>query len=161
MQSPSAIRHTGFELFHELYVSERMLFSQINGPSFFELNFNVMARDLKFNDKVVKNFFDDILGGGNSWEDLLASWAQLLQQARLYGWKFKPAKTEFGFEEIVSVSARYSGKDGTIALIDKLVDAVCSLRYPRTITKVRSLLGLFNQFRDQVLGYALRVQALT
>ena len=161
VQAPSAVRHTGFELFHELFVSERMLFGQINGPSFFELNFNVMARDLKFNQKVVKNFFDDILGGSNSWEGLLASWAQLLQQARLHGWKFKPAKTEFGFEEIVAVGARYSGKDGTIAVVDKLVDAVRSLRYPRTVTEVRSLLGLFNQFRDRVPGYALRVQALT
>ena len=161
VQAPSAVRHTGFELFHELYVSERMLFGQINGPSFFELNFNVMARDLKFNQKVVKNFFDDILGGSNSWDGLLDSWGQLLQQARLHGWKFKPAKTEFGFEEIVAVGARYSGKDGTIAVIDKLVDAVRSLRHPRTVTEVRSLLGLFNQFRDRVPGYALRMQALT
>ena len=79
-QAPSAIWHTGFELFHELYISEHMLFAQINGPSFFELNFNVMAQDLKFKRKVVKNFFDDILGGGNSWDDLLLSWAQLLRQ---------------------------------------------------------------------------------
>lgn len=41
------------------------------------------------------------------------------------------------------------------------MDAVRSLRYPRTVTEVRSLLGLFNQFRDCVPGYALRVQALT
>ena len=97
VQAPSAIRHTGFELFYELYVSERMLFGQINGPALFELNFNVIARDLKFNQKVVKNFFEDILGGSNSLDDLLASWAQLLQQARRHSWKFKPAKTEFGF----------------------------------------------------------------
>lgn len=30
------------------------------------------------------------------------SWGQLLRQAKLHGWKFKPAKTEFGFEEIVT-----------------------------------------------------------
>ena len=136
-----------------------MLFGQINGPAFFELNFNVMARDLKFNQGLVKNFFDDILGGSNSWDHLLHSWAQLLTQAKLHGLKFKPAKTEFGFEEIVAVGALYKG--GTISVIDKLVDAVRSLRYPRTVTEVRSLLGLFNQFRDRVPGYALRVQALT
>lgn len=161
VQSPSAIRHTGFELFHELYVSERMLFGQINGPSFFELNFNVMARDLKFHQKVVKNFFDDILEGANSWEALLESWGQLLSQAKMHGWKFKPAKTEFGFEEIVAVGAHYSGRDGTIRVVDKLVDAVRALRFPRTVTEVRSLLGLFNQFRDRGPGYALRVSALT
>ena len=160
-QAPGAIRHTGFELFHELYVSERMLFGQINGPSFFELNFNVMAQDLKFKQKVVKNFFDDILGGGNSWDELLLSWAQLLRQAQRHGWKFKPAKTEFGFEEIVAVGAHYNGREGTISMINKLVDAVRALRYPRSVTEVRSLLGLFNQFRDRVPGYALRVHALT
>ena len=73
IQAPEAIRHTGFELFHELYVYERMLFGQINGPSYFELNCNVMARDLKFHQKVVKNFFDDILGSANSWYELLDS----------------------------------------------------------------------------------------
>lgn len=61
----------------------------------------------------------------------------------------------------MAVGAHYSGKDDTIAVIDKLVDAVRSLRYPRTVTEVRSLFGLFNQFRDRVPGYALRVQALT
>ena len=94
VQAPDAVRHRGFELFHQLYVSERMLFGQINGPSFFELNFNVMAHDLKFNQKVVKNFFDDILGGAagrvltgsdvaggevvedsSAWSALLDSWA--------------------------------------------------------------------------------------
>ena len=159
VQSPSAVRHTGFELFNQLWVSERMLFGQINGPSFFELNFNVMAHDLKFNQRVVKNFFDDILGGGLQWEELLHSWSQLLSQAKVHGWKFKPAKTEFGFEEIVAVGALY--KDGTISVIDKLVDAVRSLRFPRSITEVRSVLGLFNQFRDRVPSYALRVHALT
>ena len=100
-----------------------MLFVQINGPSFFELNFNVMAHDLKFNQRVVNNFFDDILVSSFKWEELLHSWSQLLDQAKIHGWKFKPAKTEFGFEEIVAVSALY--KDKTISVIDKLVDAVC------------------------------------
>ena len=170
IQAPSAIRHTGFELFHQLYISERMLFGQINGPSLFELNFNVMAHDLKFNQKVVKNFFDDILGGARSggdsvsdsavgagdidagddsvWAALLNSWAQLLRQVQLHGWKFKPGKTEFGFEEIVAVGARYNGRTGTISMIYKLIDSVRALQYPRSVTEVRSLLGLFNQFRD-------------
>lgn len=72
IQAASAVHQTGLELFNELYVSEYMLFGQINGPSFFELNFNVMACDLKFNQKVVKNIFDDILSGSNSWDNLLA-----------------------------------------------------------------------------------------
>lgn len=104
VQALSTIRHTGFELFHQLFVSEWILFGQINGPSFFELNFNIMAHDLKFNQKVVKNVFDEILGGANAsagngasltneqsgadiraWAALLDSWAQLLRQAQLHG----------------------------------------------------------------------------
>ena len=84
-----------------------------------------------------------------------------MKQAQLHGWKFKPGKTEFGFEEIVAVGARYDGRTGTISMIDKFIDAVRALRYPRSVTEVRSLLGLFNQFRDRVPGYALCVQALT
>lgn len=40
-----------------------MLFGQINGPRFFELKFNVMVPDLKFVDKFVENFFDNVIGG--------------------------------------------------------------------------------------------------
>ena len=82
-----------------------------------------------------------------------------MRQVELHGWKFKPAKTEFGFEEIVAVGARY--RNGTISIVEKLVDAVQALCYLRTLTEVRSILGLFNQFRERVLGYALRIHALT
>ena len=147
IQASDAVRYTGVELFHQLYVFERMLFGHINGPSFFELNFNVMAHDLKFNQKVVKDFFDDILVGAcstdcagsaggvacsgdkSAWTALLDSWAQLLRQAQLHGWKFKPGKTKFGFEGIVAVGARYNGRIGTISMVDKLIDVVRSLRY--------------------------------
>lgn len=179
VQAPNAIRHTGFELFQQLYISERMLFDQINWPSFFKLNFDIIAYDLKFNQKVVKSFFDNILDGasveesaensvfgvsssdGRAWAALLDSWGQLLRQALLHVWKFKHGKTEFGFEEVVAVGARYNGHTGTISMLDKLIDAVHSLRYPRSLMEVRSVLGLFNQFRDFVPGNVLRVQALT
>lgn len=138
-----------------------MLFGQLNGPSFFELNFNIMAHDLKFNKKVVKNFFDDILGGAagepsggdeHVWAASLDSLGQLLRHAQLHVRKFKPGKTKFGFEEVVVVGAHYNGHTCTIAKIDKLIDAVRTLKYPCAVTEVRSLLGLFNQFRDCVLG---------
>lgn len=78
VQAPDAVRHTGFEIFNQLWVSERMLFAQINGPAFFELNFNAMAHKLKCLDKSVKNFFDDVIGGAGEWKDLLSSFAELL-----------------------------------------------------------------------------------
>lgn len=37
-------------------------------------------------------------------------------------------------------------------MVDKLIVAVCALRYPCTLTEVQSILGLFNQFRDRVPG---------
>lgn len=83
-------------MFNQLWVSERMLFGQINGLAFFELNFNVMAHKLKFVDKRVKDFFDNVIGGAGESEDLLLSFAEVLNCAKSYGWKFKPAKTYIG-----------------------------------------------------------------
>lgn len=159
VQAPSAIRHTGFEMFNQLWVSERMLFGQINGPAFFELNFNVMAHDLKFVEKSVKNFFDDVIGGASGWDSLLITFSRLLQQARTHGWKFKPAKTYIGWEDIEVVGTVYQG--GMMRMTEKSKAAVAAIQAPRTLTEVRSVLGLFNQFRDRIPGYALRVQALT
>ena len=159
VQAPEAVQHTGFEMFGQLWVSERMLFGQINGPAFFELNFNVMAHKLKFLDRSVKNFFDDVIGGASHWNELLLSFAELLDCAKSHGWKFKPAKTYIGWESIEAVGMLYG--EGTLQVTAKSRAAVAALRPPRTITEVRAVLGLFNQFRDRIPGYALRVQALT
>ena len=159
VQAPEAVRHTGFEMFGQLWVSERMLFGQINGPAFFELNFNVMAHKMKFLDKSVKNFFDDVIGGASQWSELLQSFAELLECAKSHGWKFKPAKTYIGWESIEAVGMLYEG--GTLQVTAMSRAAVAALRPPHTITEVRAVLGLFNQFRDRIPGYALRVQALT
>ena len=159
VQASDAVRHTGFEMFGQLWVSERMLFGQINGPAFFELNFNVMAHQLKFVDKSVKNFFDDVVGGAQDWPELLSSFQQLLLCAKQHGWKFKPAKTYIGWEDIEVVGSAY--RDGMVSMTSKSKAAVAAIRPPRTLSEVRSVLGLFNQFRDCIPGYALRVQALT
>lgn len=136
-----------------------MLFGQINGPSFFELNLNMMAHDLKFVDWIVKNFFDDIIGSGLGWNDLVVSFAKLLKCAKEHGWKFKPAKTYFGWEDIEAVGVLY--KDGGISMTPKSMAAVSAICPPHTVSEVRSILGLLNQFHNRIPGYALRVQALT
>ena len=107
----------------------------------------------------MKNFFDDVIGGAQDWSKLLSSFQQLLQCAKRHGWKFKPAKTYIGWEDIEVVGSAY--RDGMISMTSKSKAAVAALRPPRTLSEVRSILGLFNQFRDRIPGYALRVQALT
>lgn len=159
VQASDAVHHTGFETFGQLWVSDRMLFGQINGPAFFEHNFNAMAHDLKFVHKSVKNFFDDVIGGAEDWKGLLMSSGQLLHQARKHGWKFKPAKMFIGWEDIEVVGTVYQG--GMMKMTEKSKAAVASIQPPCTLTEVRSILELFNQFRDRIPGYALRVHALT
>ena len=62
---PDSIRHTRFEMFHQLWVSVRMNFGVINGPATFVRNADVMLGDMKFDRKIVKNYFDDIVGGAS------------------------------------------------------------------------------------------------
>lgn len=51
--------------------------------------------------------------------------------------------------------------DGMLQVTAKAKAAVAAIRPPRTLSELRAVLGLFNQFRERIPGYALRVQALT
>lgn len=162
---PSSIKHMAFELFHKLFVSTRMLFGCLNGPAVFARNTDVMLRYLKFKERSVLNYFDDILGGsskklGNSdWGSLYDTFENLLIRARLHGWKFKPKKLKYGFTEIEVFGMKFSG--GRIQMGKQRINAVVALQPPKSKSQVRSILGLANCFRDRVPGCAIRVEVFT
>ena len=168
-----SINSTCFELFHRLWVSTRLLFGQKNGPATFKRNAVIMQEELL--GWQTKSYFDDIIGkagvsadvdgnvyGRGSVPDfagLRQTWWRLLELAARHGWKFKPAKTKWGFSTIETVGFEWSPHG--IAVGQKIANAVKNLTFPRSKSELRGLLGLANQFRERIAGYALMVTALT
>lgn len=157
-----SIKSTCFELFHGLWVSTRILFGQKNGPATFKRNAMVMQEELL--GRETKSYFDDIIGkaqGGvdSDFEGLRRTWRRLLELAAKHGWKFKPAKTKWGFSKIETVGFEWTLHG--IGIGKKMSEAVKNLVFPRNKSELRGLLGLANQFREMIAGYALLVTALT
>ena len=157
-----SVNSTCFELFHRLWVSRRMLFGQKNGPATFKRNAMIMQEELLDEGKT-KSYFDDIIGkacgGSSDYDGLQQTWRRLLELAAKHGWKFKPATTKWGFNKIETVGFELSLQG--IGVGQKMRSAVESLVFPRTKSELRGLLGLANQFRERIAGYALLVSALT
>lgn len=151
---------SAFKMFNQLWVSERMLFGMKNGPATFKRNAVVMQGEL-LTLKKTKSYFDDILGKSKrlDYGELRSIWLRLLSAMRAHGWKCKLQKCEWGFEEIQTVGFVWS--ESGVGMAPKSIDAMKAMRMPTTLTELRAFLGLANQFRERIAGYALMVANLT
>jgi hypothetical protein len=161
VNDPGSVKFTSFEMFHQLFVSLRMQFGDLNAPGTFAQNCDAMLGDLKFKDKKVKNYFDDIIGGASQMDfwGLRQTKRALLERCRDHGWKLKPRKEQFGFTDMEMIGLVFS--KGFTSIPQRRVDVLQNLQYPKTATLLKSFLGLANTFRDRVPGFALRVSSLT
>lgn len=122
-----SLNNTCFEMFHRLWVSSRMLFGQKNGPATFKRNAVIMQEELLEQGKT-KSYFDDIIGKAvtGDFRTLRETWVWLLQLTEKHGWKFKPAKTKWGFRTIETVRFKWS-PNGVDIKISVLFRTSCSL----------------------------------
>jgi hypothetical protein len=102
VNDPGSVKFTSFEMFHQLFVSLRMQFGDLNAPGTFAQNCDAVLGDLKFKDKKVKNYFDDIIGGASQMDfwGLRQTKRALLERCRDHGWKLKPRKEQIGFTDM-------------------------------------------------------------
>lgn len=175
VQTLEAARHYAWEMFGKLWVSNRLLFGPINGPAIFQRNSDVLLETLKGVDGVCFGYFDDIFAAtkgcteratnavttnnNEEWNELIDTSVKLMQRAIQKGWKFKPRKTRWGFDEILATGVIWSRNGSRIN--PKLIDALDALQPPRQASDLLSILGTANCFRDRVPGYALHVPILT
>lgn len=120
----------------------------------------IMQEELLHQDKT-KMYFVDIIGkadGGNL-VGLSTNWWWLLELASQHGQKFKPTNAKWSFTRIETIGFEWSPQG--IGIGRKNRDWVRSLTFPRNKSELRGLLGLANQLREMVAGYALLVTALT
>ena len=134
-----------------------LTFGLTNAPATFQAEMNkIFSKQLN---KFVLVYLDDILIYSKTLEDHLKHMRialQVLRDAKLYA---KLSKCEFCLPEVAFLG-HLVGKDG-IKVDPKKIKAVMNYPRPRTVTEVRSFLGLCNYFRKYVRGYSHIAHPLT
>jgi hypothetical protein len=107
-------------------------------------------RDL--GDKFLKVFVDDLNVHNENWEDHLQHLGAVLSILREVNLKLNPSKCCFAAESIVFLGHVVS-KEGTKPDLGK-TDAVLRFPEPKTVTNVKSFLGLTGYCRKYIKGYS-------
>jgi hypothetical protein len=103
-------------------------------------------------DKFLKVFVDDLNIHSENWEDHLQHLGAVLSRLREVNLKLNPSKCCFAAESIVFLGHVVS-KKGTKLDLGK-IDAVLHFPEPKTVTNVRSFLGLTRYYRKYIRGYS-------
>jgi len=103
-------------------------------------------------DKFLKVFVDDLNVHIKNWEDHLQHLEAVLSKFKEVNLKLNPGKCCFVAESIVFLGYVVS-KEGTKP-DPKKIDVVLCFLEPKTVTSVRSFLGLIGYYRKYVRGYS-------
>ncbi len=103
-------------------------------------------------DKFLKVFVDDLNVHSENWEDHLQHLEAILSKLKEVNLKLNPSKCCFAVESIVFLGHVVS-KEGTKPDLGK-IDAVLRFPEPKTVTNVKSFLGLTGYYRKYVRGYS-------
>jgi len=133
-----------------LYDWTIMLFGLKNATSTFTRTMSEVFKDL--GDKFLKVFVGDLNIHSESWEDHLQHLEAVLSRLREVNLKLNPSKCCFAAESIVFLG-HVVNKEGTKPDPGK-IDAVLRFPEPKTITNVRSFLGLTGYYRKYIRGYS-------
>ena len=93
----------------------------------------------------IVNFQDDFLGFANEWPQLMSTLESFLKMCRATGIKLNPAKVEVGMSRAKFYGYVVSSKG--LEPAERNLDPIRKLTSPTNRSEVRSLLGLFVQFR--------------
>lgn len=126
----------------------RMPFGLVNAPATFQRLMDSVVADLPF----AKAYQDDVVVASRSWEEHLAHITAVLQRLQDAGLKIKLSKCNFAAQSI-----RYLGfivdREGVRPDPDK-VQAITDLPAPRTLSELRSFLGMMGFFRHFIDKFA-------
>jgi len=103
-------------------------------------------------DRFLKVFVDDLNIHSKNWEDHLQHLEAMLSILREVNLKLNPSKCCFATGSIVFLG-HVANKEGTKPDLGK-IDAVLHFPEPKTITNVRSFLGLTRYYRKYIWGYS-------
>jgi hypothetical protein len=103
-------------------------------------------------DKFLKVFVDDLNVHNESWEEHLQHLDDVFSKLREVNLKLNPNKCCFATKSITFLG-RVVSKDGTKPNLGE-IEAVLHFLKPKTITNIRSFLGLTGYYRNYVRGYS-------
>ena len=147
---PEDIPKTAFTTHHGLYEFVRMPFGLKNAPATFQRALDMILAGVRWQFALV--YLDDVIVYSRTvdeHEEHVRAVLRLLQSA---GVTLKLKKCEF-----FSTSVRYLGHEirpGELRVLDATTAAVQELHPPKTVTQLRSFLGLCNVYRRFVPNFA-------
>ncbi len=148
--APKDMRKTTLITKSRLYDWIVMPFSLKNATSTFTRTVSEIFKDV--GDKFLKVFMDDLNIHSENWEDHLQHLGAVLSRLREVNLKLNPSKCCFAAENIVFLGHVVS-KEGTKPDPGK-IDAVLRFPEPKTVTNVKSFLGLTGYYRKYIKGYS-------
>ncbi|XP_052728500.1 uncharacterized protein LOC128195299 [Vigna angularis] len=154
---PEDVQKTAFRSRYGHYEYVVMPFGVTNAPAIFMDYMNRIFRSCL--DKFVVVFIDDILVYSKSREEHeghLRLVLEILREHRLYG---RLSKCEFWLDEIQFLGHVISSQG--IAVDSSKVEAVLKWERPKTVSEVRSFVGLAGYYRKFVEGFSKIVSHLT
>lgn len=123
-----------------------MPFGLVNAPATFQRYMDDKFGDLRF--KGVLVYLDDILIHGNSVDEVLDSLEEVLKRLKEAGLNLNLEKCDF-----FPVCLKYLGhifEGGMMFPNPKKIETLQRIKRPSTVHEVRSLLGMFNYYKDFV-----------
>jgi hypothetical protein len=151
------VQKTAFRTRYGHYEFLVMPFGLTNAPAAFMDLMNRVFRD--FLDRFVVVFIDDVLVYSKTREEHARHLEAVLQRLREHSLFAKLSKCEFWLGEVRFLGHVISGEG--IAVDPEKIDAVVRWSQPRTVTEVRSFLGLAGYYRRFISGFAKLARSLT
>nr|AAQ56540.1 putative gag-pol polyprotein [Oryza sativa Japonica Group] len=151
------IPKTAFTTRYGLYEFTVMSFGLTNAPAFF---MNLMNKVfMEYLDKFVVVFIDDILVYSQSEEDHQQHLRLVLRKLREHQLYAKLSKCEFWLSEVKFLGHVISAKG--VAVDPETVTAVTDWKQPKTVTQVRSFLGLAGYYRRFIENFSKIARPMT
>ncbi|KAJ1691029.1 hypothetical protein LUZ63_015184 [Rhynchospora breviuscula] len=154
---PSDVEKTAFRTRYGHYEYLVMPFGLTNAPAAFMDLMNRIFRDLL--DSCVVVFIDDILIYSKTLEEHEEHLQLVLERLRNHRLYAKLSKCEFWLEQVAFLGHIISGKG--LAVDPDKIKAVTEWKPPKTVTEVRSFLGLAGYYRRFVPDFSKIARPLT
>jgi len=154
--APEDVKKTALVTKTGLYDWTVMPFGLKNATNTFIRTMSSVFKEM--GDKFLKVFVDDLNIHSENWEDHLRHLGAVLSRLREVNLKLNPSKCCFATESIVFLGHVVS-KLGTKPDPGK-IDAVLRFPEPKTVTNVRSFLGLTRYYRKYIREYSRLVSPL-
>ncbi len=148
--APEDMKKTALVTKTGLYEWTVMPFGLKNATSTFTMTMSLVFKEL--GNKFLKVFVDDLNVHSESWEDHLRHLEAVLSKLREVNLKLNPGKCCFAARSITFLGHVVS-HEGTRPDPSKII-VVVHFPVPKTVTNVRSFLGLTEYYRNYVWGYS-------